>query len=122
MDGPSRRLAIVVDAADPDLLRDFWVAAMRYQAHRSAGSYRSAVPRDGATGPKLVFQGVAEARAGSKNRLHLDIIVGDEVEAEVARLEGLGARRLTGMIHESGTRWIVMADPEGNEFCVVYDT
>ena len=115
-------MAIVIDAADPDLLRDFWVAAMRYEPHGSAGAYRSALPVEGSSGPKLVFQQVPEPRAGTKNRLHLDIIVGDEIGQEVDRLEVLGARRLTELIAEVGTSWIVMADPEGNEFCLVYDT
>jgi predicted enzyme related to lactoylglutathione lyase len=44
--------------------------------------------------------------------------VGFDIEAEVARLEGLGARRLSGVLEEHGSRWIVMADPEGNELCV----
>lgn len=119
---PSRNLAIVIDAADPDLLHDFWVAAMRYQPYGSAGPYRSAVPSEGASGPKLVFQQVDDPQTETKNRLHIDIIVGDEIEPETVRLEGLGARRLTDLIVEVGTSWIVMADPEGNEFCLVYDT
>lgn len=122
MTAPSRHLAIVIDAADPDLLHDFWVAAMRYQPYGSAGPYRSAVPADGELGPKLVFQQVDDPQTETKNRLHIDIIVGDEIEQEASRLEGLGGRRLTGLIVEVGTSWIVMADPEGNEFCLVYDT
>ena len=122
MNEPSRSLAIVIDAADPDLLRRFWVAAMHYEPHASAGGYRSAVPRKGSTGPKLVFQQVADPQTEIKNRLHIDIIVGDEIADEVQRLEGLGARRLTELIVEVGTSWIVMADPEGNEFCLVYNT
>ena len=118
----SRNLAIVIDAADPDLLRRFWVAAMHYEPHARAGGYRSAVPRRGSTGPKLVFQQVDDPQTETKNRLHIDIIVGDEIEQEVVRLESLGARRLTELIVEVGTSWIVMADPEGNEFCLVYDT
>lgn len=117
-----RRVAIVIDAADVDALRDFWVAAMGYEPFGSAGQYRSATPPDGASGPKLVFQQVDEVRSGHKNRLHLDIIVGDEIESEVDRLVGLGASRLEGPIDEAGTSWVVMADPEGNEFCLVRDT
>jgi hypothetical protein len=117
-----RRLAIVIDASDVDLLRDFWLAATGYQAYGEAGQYRSAVPPAGETGPKLVFQQVSETGAPTKNRLHLDIVVGDEVESEASRLEALGARRRSDLIAEAGTSWIVMADPEGNEFCLVYDT
>lgn len=122
MSDASRNLAIVIDAADPDLLRDFWVAAMRYRPYGSAGAYRSALPTEGSTGPKLVFQQVADPQTETKNRLHIDIIVGDEIADEVERLEALGARRLTDLVAEVGTSWIVMADPEGNEFCLVYDT
>jgi predicted enzyme related to lactoylglutathione lyase len=54
----------------------------------------------------------------TKNRMHLDIETPD-VDSEVKRLEGIGAQRLE---HDSrvehGTRWVIMADPEGNEFCV----
>ena len=118
----SRHVAIVVDAVDPDALRDFWVAALRYEAFGQAGAYRSATPPDGCDGPKFVFQQVPEPPPEGKNRLHVDIIVGDEIAAEATRLEALGARRLTELFEEVGTSWIVMADPEGNEFCLVYDT
>lgn len=119
---PARRLAIVIDAADPDALRDFWTAATGYVEFGAAGPYRSAVPADGAPGPKLVFQGVDDPQTATKNRLHLDIVVGDEIEEEAARLVGLGASRVTELIAEVGTSWVVLADPEGNEFCLVYDT
>ncbi len=50
--------------------------------------------------------------------MHLDIETPD-IEAEAARLEALGARRLAvDVLAEHGTHWYVMADPEGNEFCV----
>ncbi len=119
---PARQLAIVIDAADPDALRDFWVSATGYEAHGSAGQYRSAVPPIGETGPKLVFQQVSDPQTATKNRLHLDIVVGDEVRPETDRLVAIGATVITEVIEEVGTSWIVLADPEGNEFCLVYDT
>ena len=119
---PARRLAIVIDAVDPDVLRDFWVAATGYEPYGSAEPYRSAVPPEGDDGPKLVFQRVPESPPIHKNRLHLDIVVGDEILAEAERLEALGARRLTALVEEVGTSWLVMADPEGNEFCLVETT
>jgi catechol 2,3-dioxygenase-like lactoylglutathione lyase family enzyme len=115
----SRRIAVVIDAADVDALRSFWVEALGYEPYAGVGQYRSAVPADGADGPKLLFQEVAEPRAPGKNRLHVDIEVGDQIEAECARLIGLGATRRSDPIAEAGTEWIVMADPEGNEFCLV---
>ncbi len=122
MSRKSRSLAIVIDAADPDALRDFWVAAMGYEPFGAAGPYRSAMPPDGEAGPKLVFQHVDDPQTATKNRLHIDIIVGLEIASEVERLVGLGASTITELVEEVGTSWIVMADPEGNEFCLVYDT
>ncbi|MDH2391710.1 VOC family protein [Streptomyces sp. HNM0663] len=69
-------------------------------------------------GRRLLFQRVPEPRPETKNRLHLDLHVGQERrEAEVARLEGLGARVLYRIDEPMGA-WATMADPEGNEFCV----
>ncbi|MEU1402544.1 VOC family protein [Streptomyces sp. NPDC005728] len=68
-------------------------------------------------GRRLLFQRVPEAKT-VKNRLHLDLHPGAERRAdEVARLKALGARVLHG-VQEPGGEWVVMADPEGNEFCV----
>lgn len=77
--------------------------------------------------PRLLFQRVPEGKA-AKNRLHLDISAGgtraDSPDArwrmvldKVAELEGYGAARVREY-EEYGSRWIVMNDPEGNEFCV----
>jgi len=53
-----------------------------------------------------------------KNRLHLDVYAPD-IGAEAARLEELGARQVSSeVVDEDGERWVVMVDPEGNEFCV----
>jgi hypothetical protein len=68
-------------------------------------------------GRRLLFQRVPEAKT-VKNRLHLDLHPGaDRRDAEVERLEGLGATVLR-RVKEAGGEWVVMADPEGNEFCV----
>ncbi|MFJ5776590.1 VOC family protein [Streptomyces sp. NPDC093094] len=68
-------------------------------------------------GRRLLFQRVPEAKTG-KNRLHLDLHPGeDRRESEVARLTALGASVLREVKEPSG-QWVVMADPEGNEFCV----
>ena len=72
-------------------------------------------PEDGVS-PDLLFLKVHE-RKEVKNRLHLDLRPEDR-DAEVARLEGLGARRVSvGQGPE--VAWVVMADPDGNEFCVL---
>lgn len=117
----SRRLAVVVNANDPLRLREFWVAAAGYEPFREVDGFCSAVPAPGTNGPKLIFQQVSEPPHDGPNRLHLDIHVEEEPDGEAGRLEALGARRLSGLIAEAGTSWIVLADPEGNEFCVVCD-
>jgi len=67
----------------------------------------------------VAFQRVPEPRAG-KNRLHFDVEV-DDVEVATTRVEALGGTRApTADFHEYGYRWRVMADPEGNEFCLIY--
>jgi predicted enzyme related to lactoylglutathione lyase len=110
------RVGLVLDCADPDALATFWSAAIGYTILGGAGSYVVLVDDDGHQ-PKLLLQRVSEPKTG-KNRMHFDIET-PTVDEEVARLEGLGAHRMQAdAIEEHGTRWVVMADPEGNEFCV----
>ena len=116
----TRPVHIVIDADDVDGLCDFWVAALGYERFGTFEQYRSAIPANGAPGPKFIFQQVPEGRTAGKNRLHVDIEVGDELHSECERLLALGATRLTGTIAEAGTDWIVMTDIEGNEFCLVH--
>ena len=109
-------IGLVIDCADPDKLAAFWAEALGIQKLGGAGQYVMLASPTGAL-PKLLLQKVDEPKAG-KNRMHLDIETPD-VEGEVARLEALGARRLEDSDRrEFGERWWVMADPEGNEFCV----
>lgn len=109
---------MAIDCNDIDGQLGFWAEALGYERFGASGPYRSLVPPPGVAGPKIILQAVEEPRPDTKNRLHLDLIVGAGIETEVARLESLGASRLSQRIEESGTAWIVMADPEGNEFCV----
>jgi hypothetical protein len=79
-------------------------------------------PHDEATGMgrgrRILFQDVPEPKT-VKNRLHLDVHAGEEGREEtVARLEGLGARRVEEVDRGPAGHWWVMRDPEGNEFCV----
>ena len=109
-------IGLVLDCRDPDALAAFWAEALGYVHLGTADNYALLAP-DGRPGPKLLLQRVAEPKAG-KNRMHLDIQTGD-IEGCAARLESLGATRAAGApVEEMGHRWIVMADPEGNEFCV----
>jgi predicted enzyme related to lactoylglutathione lyase len=117
-----RRLVFVLDCADPAALSPFWQAALGYQeAHGGADPYvvlRPPSDREGNGWPDILLQRVSEAKV-VKNRMHLDMRV-DNLEAEVERLIRIGARRLTEQpLEEEPLRWHVLADPEGNEFCVL---
>jgi len=110
---------VCVDATDPSTIAAFWEQALGWRRTHDddevtvleppAGS-----PEDGVA-PDLLFVRVPEGKA-VKNRLHLDLRPTDQA-AEVARLEALGARRID--IGQGETSWVVMADPDGNEFCVL---
>jgi predicted enzyme related to lactoylglutathione lyase len=111
-------IQINVDCHDLDAMVAFYTAALGYEPSGTGGDrYRSIVPVAG-NGPKLVFQKVPETKV-VKNRVHLDLIVGDTIDAEAERCVALGARRLDdAAFDEYGSRWIVLADPEGNELCL----
>jgi hypothetical protein len=113
----SRFTELVIDAASPERLAEFWMAVLGW---RPTGRYQGAVeiadPAGG--GPSLTFVTVLDEKRG-KNRLHIDVNpVGCDQDQEVERLIGLGARRVdVGQGADKG--WVVLADPEGNEFCVL---
>jgi len=114
--GTKARMDLVLDCANPPKLVDFWREALDYREYYTDSSVAVVVPKDG-NAPPLVLQGVPEPKAG-KNRMHLDIVV-DDIEPEIARLQALGARRLDeGMQSVGDMKWVRMADPEHNEFCV----
>lgn len=74
--------------------------------------------RRGGRGVEILLQQVPEAKNG-KNRLHLDLRTTD-LHAEADRVVALGALQLTGTpVTESGWRWHILADPDGNEFCIL---
>ena len=106
---------VVVDCAEPKRLAEFWAAVLGWQRiERFKGVVEIADPAG--TGPSLMFLRVPESKT-VKNRMHIDVNpVGCTVEQEVERLVGLGARRID--IGQGEQRWVVLADPEGNEFCV----
>ena len=109
-------LGLVLDCADPETLAEFWAPALGYVNLGTAGAYVALFP-DGAPGPKLLLQRVDEPKVG-KNRMHVDIKVVD-VQAEADRLTALGATRVSeAPCREHDSTWLVMADPEGNEFCI----
>jgi len=115
-DPTGTRFGLVLDCADPDQLATFWAAALDYVNVGSAGAYVALYPRHG-DGPKLLLQRVTETKT-TKNRMHLDLEVSD-IHAEADRLADLGAHPVTETaMCEHGSTWILMIDPEGNEFCV----
>jgi predicted enzyme related to lactoylglutathione lyase len=110
-------IGLVLDCADPARLAAFWSEALGYQPVGAAGSYFLLLPPDDQAGPQLLLQRVPEPKRG-KNRMHLDIHTPD-IEAEATRLADLGATRVEEQpLSEHGTNWVLMHDPEGNEFCV----
>ncbi len=111
------RFTFTIDSTDPGRLATFWAAALGYTAVGEFGVFWPLFPAD-ASEPAFNIQRVGDAKVG-KNRMHLDVHV-DDLEAEVARLVSLGASTMSAaVICEHEHRWFVMADPDGNEFCVV---
>ncbi|GAA2340084.1 VOC family protein [Streptomyces cuspidosporus] len=110
---------ITFDAHDPYALARFWHAVTGYALEDSEPGDDEVVISSGrAAAPGLLFQRVPEAKTG-KNRLHLDIQPPSGTrDAEVERLLSLGARVIDDRRTEDGLGWVVMTDPEGNEFCV----
>jgi predicted enzyme related to lactoylglutathione lyase len=111
-------LVIVIDCHDLDRSARFWTEVLGYVADGDPdGIYLSLVPADG-PGMEVLLQRTGDEKAG-KNRVHLDLRTPD-MDAEVERVTALGATAGTDQpIDEDGWRWHVLADPDGNEFCVV---
>jgi predicted enzyme related to lactoylglutathione lyase len=114
----SRVRWIDVDCADPYALSGFWAEVIGHPRHQEdrPDDDECAILIPGQTG--MLFQRVPEGKA-VKNRIHLDISPTDRTrEEELERLLALGATILDDRRREAGTGWVVMADPEGNEFCL----
>jgi Glyoxalase-like domain len=137
---------VVIDCADPARLAEFWAAALGYTRQAPPPGFASwqdflkaqgvpesewnaanAVVDPDQRGPRLFFQRVPEPKT-VKNRVHLDLNVGggrnaplearrERVNAEARRLEQLGASQLRAT-ERRDEFWVVMHDPEGNEFCL----
>jgi catechol 2,3-dioxygenase-like lactoylglutathione lyase family enzyme len=112
---------VTIDCDDVDRLADFWKAALGFQEiyrsdpGESPREVMISIDPEGKGWTILLYE-VHDPRT-VKNRLHFDLRPeGDQAE-EVARLEGLGAKRID--IGQGEQNWVVMADPEGNEFCVL---
>lgn len=147
MDRSTHPIQVVIDAAHPGALAEFWAQALAPRGYAvppppggfedwpaflaaqgvPAERFDAAAALESPGQPRIFFQQVPEPKQG-KNRLHIDLLAGggpsvpveeqrERVAAEVARLEALGAVRGEAFT-ELGTHWVTMRDPEGNEFCV----
>src|SRR5688500_5425645 len=123
----SKFTELAIDCADPQGLARFWCSVLDYEVQDEdeddgiviIGS--PAVPegkeRLGPVPPTLTFARVPEGKT-VKNRLHIDVNPTDrEQDDEVRRLLDLGARHAD--VGQGDVSWVVLADPEGNEFCVL---
>jgi hypothetical protein len=142
------RVQVTFDCADPDRLSRFWASALGYRFPDPPGGFAtweewlkdmgipedewnsaSAVEDSDGVGPRLYFQKVPEGKV-AKNRVHLDLNVGggrgapmeerrQRIGQEVERLVAEGATVLQpGRVSDKDEYWVVMQDPEGNEFCL----
>ena len=115
-----RMQCVCVDANDPDRLARFWADVLGWRRtfedddevvlEPPAGSLEDGVV------PDLLFLRVPEPKS-TKNRLHIDLRPDDQ-DAEARRIEALGAERVS-VGQGADASWVVLADPEGNEFCVL---
>ena len=105
---------ITADCSDPRRLARWWAEAVGGAVVDLPGGDFVLVAREG--WPALGFQRV-DAPTPGKNRVHLDLMASD-LDAEVQRLVGLGATETGRHSVDGGFRWVVLADPDGNAFCV----
>jgi hypothetical protein len=107
---------LTIDCHDPRPVADFWCAALGYRLDE-IDDEGAVVKPAGGPGWTMLFLVVPDEKV-VKNRLHLDLRPTASMAAEVTRLEAAGATSIR-RVDEGGSFWTVMADPEGNEFCVL---
>ena len=121
----SKFTELAIDCVDPEGLARFWCAVLDYEVQdEDDGTVTIGSPmfpegenHRGPVPPMLTFARVPESKT-VKNRLHLDVNPTDrEQDDEVRRLLALGARHVD--VGQGDQSWVVLADPEGNEFCVL---
>jgi predicted enzyme related to lactoylglutathione lyase len=114
---PGRINNLILDSIDPDAIATFWCTLLGVEVVEQVGDGHYVELGAAAGGLPIVIQRVPEPKA-TKNRMHPDIVVADLEEA-TREIERLGGVWRDGREHdEYGFRWRVMADPEGNEFCI----
>jgi hypothetical protein len=117
----SRLAAVVIDAVQPGLIADFWCAVLGWQVTGQDDDGVITIGPAGRSWPAIDIAPVPETKT-IKNRLHLDLRAdGVPVAAELDRLLSLGARP-ADVGQPADASWIVLADPEGNEFCLLSRT
>ncbi len=109
---------VVVDCHDPSVVAGFWAKVLGWEVHEEGSWYWTApADADESRDLALVFVPVPEKKV-AKNRLHVDLSpVGSDQAEELERLRHLGA--VQADVGQGEQAWIVLADPEGNEFCLL---
>ena len=107
---------IVIDCGNPQVAAEFWCAALGYRITETDETGVAVAGHSSA--PTLLFLASGDRKL-HKNRIHFDVCpIGETTrDDEVARLEALGATRKA--VGQPESSWVVMADPDGNEFCVM---
>jgi len=114
---PVKFTELCVDCSDPQRLAEFWSQVLDYKITETEDDEVEISGPEG-SGPTILFIKVPEGKT-VKNRLHIDVSPsGAEQEAEVERVMGLGATR-ADVGQGPDVSWVVLADPEGNEFCIL---
>lgn len=106
---------LLIDAVDLDAMTAFWCQALDLEHVWTGPSGGHLLVATDGSGVRLGLMPCQSAKT-AKNRVHFDLRPDDQ-QAEVQRLEALGARRVD--VGQADVTWVVMADPEGNEFCVL---
>jgi hypothetical protein len=114
--------AICIDCEDPATLGRWWAELLGWRVTHDEDGEVAIEPPAGSAGdgvsPDILFLRVPEPKT-VKDRLHIDLRPDDQA-GEVARAEAMGARRVEiGQSEDPDTTWVVLADPEGNEFCIL---
>jgi hypothetical protein len=113
---PARFTELIVDCKDPHLVGGFWQQVLGWEISERADDYLELTNPEHPY-PTLLFGQVPDQKI-VKNRLHIDVSPRElSQEEEVERIIGLGARRID--IGQGDTPWVVLGDPEGNEFCIL---
>jgi Glyoxalase-like domain len=105
--------SVSFDCADAVALAAFWAAALGTDVDEDSTTDRAYVEAAGWGGPNIWFNRVPEPPGAAKNRMHFDLRPPETMQAEVRRLVALGAT-----VHEQDAHHAIMADPEGNVFCL----